>query len=663
MALVSLNTINIDKGVSDDFYSEIILYPLMTDSGPNGYTLVSTLDDLRTRFSPSIITSNWYYAETLLSAGYRLLIAKLTTVEHYLSLRIFESYEVKKEKDVYYKEVSLEPDKYTGLIPQKLIKVVNKEDIYTVPTTFSHPKRGVDYKKISLPWEGIDRGSVVLPKNFTYSIKLPIPEKFNVGDYIFFTQKQDNDLVTTGQVHRFIGFGNKNNFSDIISSEVATDIKYIELTKDHKDIPTDEVINILIDTLNHFGLYNINLESKDENYLYFSSMFPIQYNTTCRYTEIIDGKPEPSFKYILNYSAGNFDIICEAADEHKLVDFYSKESLSKDNITLDIIKNFDGNFTMFINVVNDNGSSSKSESFRFSMSKDSKIFIEKVLQSSEIIDCVWYKEGDISGKFTLRSREEDNDISLGGMLDVFNSLPKLDDGDFDIIVDAGLPEFFQKSLYDKYKDYMCVKLFQLKTQKEILDKDGNLIDLELFIPEHRKKGVLYTNKFLNIKGFTYPLWMGILILFKSNKRFFGDINVAFSFNPTFIDYNGEVKDCKVDENDSYLCSLIFDNYRYIIPSKPIYMGESTYSLDLIWCLTLIRNRIIPSINPNLSQDDFIRKFNSLVRELLNNKENRISSVVITGYKKTDKKLSLEILVLHDSEFIDSVSLEITIKIR
>lgn len=659
MALVSLNTINIDKGVSDDFYSEIILYPLMTDSGPNGYTLISSLDDLRSRFTPSIITPNWYYAEALLSSGYRLLIAKLTTIEHYLSLRIFESYEVRKEKDFYYEEESLEPDKYTGLIPVKLVKVINKEETYTIPTTSSHPERGRDYSKIVLPWDGENKGSIILPNNFTYSIKLPIPDKFYSGDYIFFTQKQDESLVTTGQSHRFIGFGKEEDFSDKISSEVATDIKYINI----EDTPKNEVVNILIDTLNHFGIYKIKEYQEGDNYIYFSSMFPIQYNTTCKYSEIIDGNREDDFKYILNNVAGLHDIICSAADEHKLVDFYSKESLSKDNIELDIVKNFDGNFTIFINIINPNGSSSKSESFRVSMNKGSNIFIEEVLRDSEIVDCIWYKEGDISGKFTLKSREEESDVTIGEMLDVFNFLPKLDDGDFDIIVDAGLPESFQESLYNKYKDYMCVKLFQLETRKEELDDDGNLIDLELFIPEKRKKGVLYTNKFISIKGFTYPLWMGILILFKSTKRFFGDINIDFSLDPAFEDYKGEIKNCKVNESDAYLCSLLFDDYRYIIPSKPIYMGESTYSLDLIWYLTLIRNRIIPSINPNLSQDDFIRKFNSLVRSLLNNKESRISSIVITGYKKTDRKLLLEILILHDSEFIDSVSLEITIKIR
>ena len=659
MALVSLGTINIDRGINDDFYSEIILYPLMTDSGPNGYTLVSSLEELRLKFNPSHITTNWMCAESLLALGYRLLIAKLTTIEDNLSLRIFESYEVKKIKDSYYKVVDSELDPYTGLIHQELEQVVEDETIYKVPITYSHPKRYFDYSRINLPWKQGNRDSLILPNGFTYSIKLPIPEKFYVGDYIFLTLKHDTDRTSSGQIHRFIGFGEENDFSEVITSEVATDIKYIPIKKDEEYRSKEAIINDIIDALNHFGLYNTYEEN---SYLFFNSFFPIQYNTTCKYSRIEEGNIVSDFKYILDNPSGKYDIICEAADSHKLIDFYSKESLSTDNISIECVKNFDGNFSVFINVLDKSGNSVKSEYFRISMNKNSNIFVENVLKSSEIVDCVWYKEGDISGFFKMKPRQDTSKISIQDMIDNFAALPTLESGDFDIIVDGDLGEGIQKHMYDKYKDVFCVKLFHLCTRNDIKDENGKIISSEFVIPPNRRYGIQYCNGYFSIGSVIFPLWMGILSLIKTSGRFYGDINIEFKYDETLnVDDNESI--LVSVKNDEYLCKIKSDGYRMMIDSSPIYMGKSTYSLDLIWVLTMIRNRIIPSIDPNIAQEDFIRTFNSRVKAFLNGKTTRVSGIVITGYKKVDRTLKLEIVVIHDSTFVDSVTLEITLKIN
>lgn len=654
MALVSLNTINVDKGVSDDFYSEIILYPLITDSGPNGYTLVSSLNDLRITFRPAYNSYNWIYAETLLSLGYRLLIAKLTKIEDYLSLRIFESYKETKEDKVKTNIITGELDPKTGFKPQYEERTVLKDRIIEVPTTCSHPKKYFDYSKISVPWNPSSSSPVILPEGFTYSVKIPLPDSFFSGNYVFLTLKHDEYLTYNGQLNRMICFGDKKDFSGKIVSNVATDVKYISLTDNNVNRDRELIVSDFIDILNHFGIY---VNKRYDDMLVVTSLHPIKKDNTCCYSKFIDGDISQNLLLTSEDKESTYDIICEISDDRKLVDFYSKENLSVDCISLNVIKNFDNNYSIFINIEDDSGASVKSEYFRVSMDPKSNIFISNVIKSSEIVECIWYKNGDISGSFKLRTRNDPEDVSFGNMLEVLESLPKLEDGDFDILVDGGLGDVFQKSLYNTYKDFMCVKIFQLT--HEINNEDGSKV---LFIPPNRKDGVQYCNKYFSINGVVYPLWIGILAKIKKQGLFSGDLSIGFSLDPMYLDANGESQYYIVEEDD-YLCSLIFDGYRHIIPSTPIKMGNSTYSLDLLWLVTLIRNRVIPSINPNMSQDDFIRAFNSRIKSLLDNKQSRISGVVITKYKKTDRLLTLEIIIIHDNTFIDSVSLELTIKIN
>lgn len=660
MALVTLNTINTEKGENSDFFTEVIFYPLITDSGPTGYTLVSSLDELRLKFMPSSITENWLYAQSLLSCGYKLLVAKLIDVETDLTLRIFESYTQENIVASRTEERESAPDPVTGMIKKENVVIPLETETITVPISYSHPKRGVEYKKVSLPWKYGNRDSIILPESFSYSIKIPFPETFQLANYIFLTLKKDPLLTKSGQVHRFIGFGSQDDFRNIISSEVATDIKYINIHEKSREAIINEVIEILVG----WGIYK---EYEEGEYIVFSSFNPVQYGTTCKYSKLDEGNLIDDFKYIKNNKAGSYDIICSAADDHKLVDFYSKDSLAVDGISVEAIKNFDGNYSLYITakipneISNEDSANVKTEFFRVSMNRNSPIFIENVLRSSEIVDCVWYKEGDISGRFTMRCREDPKESTGYDMLEVLKDLPKLEEKTFDIIVDAGLPVIFQRYLYDVYKDYMCVKLFQLRDHVDEKDADGNLVNKRLVIPDNRSNGVLYCANGFSINGVNYPLWCGILSLLKNKGLFSGDISPGFLVSPAYEDDDGNLKPCIIDDSQ-YICKLLYDEYRFIIPSTPIKFGGSTYSLDLIWLLTMIRNKVIPVIDPNLVREDFIREFNADVRTLMNGKRTRIRSVLITGYKRLDRTLMLEIEVTHEDLFVDSVSMNITIKI-
>lgn len=643
MALINLNTINIDKGLISDSLSEIIFYPLITNSGPNGYTLVDNLEDLRLKFSPTYQSENWAYAETLVSLGYKLLISKLISNDYYLSLRIFESHNVENISYLASENKVLDANKDTGFSSVKTTDLLKESKEYIVPTSYSHPKKDVEYDTISLPWKISNRDGIILPDKFTYSFKIYFPEIIHNGGYIFLTLKEDSTNNKSSQSHKLICFGDPNYFLDKINSEISSEIKYINIEGKTRS----EIVKEVLDCFSFWGIYKL-YEEKD--YIVFSSYLPVKNDTSCKY---ITSTGLNEYKLLLNNKSGNYDIICSGANDYKLIDFYSKESLSVDSIDLEIIKNFDEKFSLYVSIYSGD-SIVKTEHFRVSMDPKDKYFIENVLKTSSLISCKWYKNGDISGKFKLKNREDISEINKEEMLNILKDLPVLEEGSFDILVDGGLPEDFQKYLYDTYKDHTCIKLFQLQSTNP-------LDSTQLMVPNKRKNGVLYTNSFLYLNNVKYPLWLFILALIKTSGKFSGEVFADNYGVLTYKDENDNDVEMSLDKN-SLVCDIIFDNYRYIIPSTPIILNKKVFSLDLIWFLTILKNRIIPSINPQLAPQDFIEKFNHIVRSILNTKESRIIGVLITGYKKIDRSLKLEITLSHENSFIDSISIDITINI-
>lgn len=660
MALVTLNSINVDKSALGSEYSEIVLYPLMTDAGPSGYTLVNSLEELRLMFTPSVTTPNWLYAETLASLGYKLLVAKLMDTDDYLSLRIFESFEEEVPVEVRVDRVIGDVIPELGLREAKDVEVVLESKTKKVPKIVSYPKRFTEYNKISVPWEYWNQESIDPGEGYTYSFKLFIPEEFYKGDYVFFTVKSEAYYTKTESKNYILGFGELEDFNNI-SSISYSDISNISIFDGDEPISREKIKEEILKELSKWGFYK---EYEDgDNCIVFSSFVPVLKNTTCKF----GGK----YSTLQENKSGHWDIICSGYEDHKLIDFYTKDCLSSDNVKLNIVKNFDDMFSIYVEVTSSvsntktkNETSIDSEYFRVSLDrKDKDHFIEKVLETSKYITCVLYKPGDISGDYTLKNRLDKKVVSRTNMLEVFKGLQVLDEGEFDIIVDADLGEDFRRYLQYTYQKHFCLKFFQLENIQDVLDEDG-IVTKKALLPTsyYETNGIVYFTGYPMSGIVSYPMWLALLAKVKLEGAFAGEI---FPDSTSVLAFDvGDGQKAAVELEDSkYICNLIFDGYRYFIPSVPVKHSKNIFSIDLLWTTIIIRNRIIPSIDANLSADDFIREFNTKVRRFMNGKDTRISSAVITGYKRVDRTLLLEIEVTHDDRFVDSILLDVTIKIN
>lgn len=662
MALVQLNSVNVVDTRADSGYDEIVLYPLNTDAGPNGYSIVSSLDDLRSRFYPKDVTRNWLAAEILLDIGYKLLVAKLGTTENYLSLRIFEPHTAKKVNfSVEDTEISA-VDAETGISKVEKTEDEKSVEYVSVPVSYSHPKRNVEYDYVEIPWKIANRDGIILPPGFSYSVKIPIPSDFIGGNYMFLTLKHDTDLSKSGQVHRFIGFGEDEDFAGLVNSEVATDMQYISLFTDKEKTVLKERSKILEEVSLIFNRWGIFVEYIDDNYVVISSFLPIKVGTSCKYsTKVGEDAYSDTYLTVLDNKSASYDIICAHADQYKVLDFYSKECYSSGYIKVELIKNFDGRYSLYINEIvekNNEKITLQSEYYRVSLDRGDKYFIETVLQQSKLVDCFCYKNGDVEGTFYLRPREDGGNPSKEEALNTLKQLPVANEKDFDIIVDADLDEEYQQYLYNAYKNVECIKLFQLLHEKEYEDSG-----LKYLSPaDNYTNGVSYTYPRLVTNGVSFPLWLYILYLIKRKGKFGGAVNAENAAYFTYKNENGEEMFYPFEKTEP-LILLESNEYGFVIPVKKIKTQYSfNVSLDLLWMMTMVRNKIIPSINPNLSFDDYINTFNSKVRTVLTGKSSRISACVITGIKRTDRNLLLNIDISHDDVFVDNVSISITVNI-